>query len=164
MEDWEEAHEDVKADINELKDQVGQILEALKLLKASGEASSARVEENAHSYGMPLGASVSFPMYGLPLGYTPPVGEYSDAEQTYFSFPAANNTLSNGTQGPMLASTPVTRAEMNETVTFTGPRMTVAPQPPKTFIDADATTKDVPHATVQAISIVVDGAKSKLES
>ena len=52
---------------------------------------------------------------------------------------------------------------MNETVTFTGPRMTVAPQPPKTFIDADPATKVVPHATVQAMSTVVDGAKSKLE-
>jgi len=118
MEDWEEAHEAIKADINELKDQVGQILEVLKLLKALGKASSARVEENAHSYGMPMGTSVSFPMYGLPPGYTPPVGECSDAEQTSFSFPAANNTLSIGTQGPMLASTPVTRAEMNETTTF----------------------------------------------
>ena len=52
---------------------------------------------------------------------------------------------------------------MNETVTFTGPRMTVAPQPPKTFIDADVATKAAPHATVQAISTIVDGAKSKLE-
>jgi len=69
MEDWEEAHEAVKADINELKDQVGQILEALKSLKASGEASTARVEETAHSYGIPLGASVPFPLYGLPPGY-----------------------------------------------------------------------------------------------
>ena len=110
MEDWEEAHEAVKADINELKDQVGQILEVLKSLKASGEASSARVEENAHSYGTPLGASVPFPMYGLPPGYTPSVGEYSDAEQTSFSFLAANNTLSNGTQGTMLALTPRDRS------------------------------------------------------
>jgi len=55
MEDCEEAHEVVKADINQLKDEMGQILEALKSLKASGEALFARVEENIHSYGLPLG-------------------------------------------------------------------------------------------------------------
>jgi len=49
MEDWKKAHEVVNADINQLKDQVSQILEALKSLKALGEASSARIEKNIHS-------------------------------------------------------------------------------------------------------------------
>jgi len=39
MEDLETAQETIKAYINQLKDQVGQILEALKSLKATGEAS-----------------------------------------------------------------------------------------------------------------------------
>ena len=30
MEDWEGAHEEMKAEIHQLKDQIGQILEALK--------------------------------------------------------------------------------------------------------------------------------------
>jgi len=38
MEDWETTQEIVKVDISRLKDQVGQILEALKSLKASREA------------------------------------------------------------------------------------------------------------------------------
>ena len=48
MEDWETAQETIKVDINQLKDQVGQILEALKSLRVSGEASSAKGEKSTH--------------------------------------------------------------------------------------------------------------------
>jgi len=150
---------------------VGQILEALKSLKASVKASSARIEENVHSHPQvprykvqnTQGAPVPFLMYGLPPGYTPPVGEYSEAEQTSFSFHLTNNTLSINTQGLVLASTPVTGVGMNETITFTRSRVTVTPKPPNTVIDEDATTKVILHAIVQVVSIVVDEAKSKLE-
>ena len=81
MEDWETAQETIKADINQLKDQVGQILGALKSLRVSGEASSVKGEESTHD------APIAFPTYGLPLGYTTPVGEYSKAEHASFSFP-----------------------------------------------------------------------------
>jgi len=169
MEDWEEAHEAVKADINQLKDQVSQILEALKSLKASGEASSARIEENIHpqvpryEVQNTQGMSIPFPMYGLPPGYTPPVGEYPEAEQTSFSFPGTNNTLPINTQGPILASTPMTGAGMKETVTFAEPRVTVAPKSPNITVDEDALAKVIPHATAQVVSTGIDGAKSKLE-
>jgi len=87
MEDWETAQETMKADISQLKDQVGQILEALKSLKASVEASSTKGEESTHN------AHVAFLVYELPFGYTPPVGEYSEVEHASFSFPI--NTLGN---------------------------------------------------------------------
>jgi len=38
MEDWGEAQETMKADINQLKDQVGKILEALVALKSIVDA------------------------------------------------------------------------------------------------------------------------------
>jgi len=60
MEDWEIAQEIIKADISQLKDQVGQILEALKSLKASGEASSAKGEKSTND------APIAFPTYRLP--------------------------------------------------------------------------------------------------
>jgi len=102
-------------------------------------------------------------MYGLPLGYTLPIGEYLEAEQTSFSFPVTNNTLPINTQGSMLASTPVTGMRMNETTTFAGPRVTVTLKTPNINIDEDALIKVIPHATTQVMSTGVDGAKSKLE-
>ncbi|KOM57963.1 hypothetical protein LR48_Vigan11g099600 [Vigna angularis] len=40
MESWEESQESIKADVSQLKDQVGQILAALESLKTTGESSS----------------------------------------------------------------------------------------------------------------------------
>jgi len=47
MEDWENAHEEVKeeisqvkGEISQIKDQMGQILEALRTMKSSGESSA----------------------------------------------------------------------------------------------------------------------------
>jgi len=44
MEDWETAQETIKEYVSQLKDQVGQILKALKSLKTSEEFSSAKSE------------------------------------------------------------------------------------------------------------------------
>jgi len=137
MEDWETAQETIKADINQLKDQVGQILEALKSLKASGEASSTKCEESTHD------APVAFPTYGLPSAYTPPVGDYSEAEHASFSFPI---------------NTP-----RNEATTFAEPRVTVIPKPLNITIGDSSLDKITPRPTMQAICANVEGTKNKLE-
>ena len=74
-----------------------------------------------------------------------------------------NNTLPINTQGSVLTSTPVTGMGMNETITFVGSRVTVAPKTPSITVDEDALAKVTPHATTQVASTGVDGAKSKLE-
>ena len=123
----------MKADISQLKDQVGQILEALKSLKASGEASSAKGEESTH------GGPVTFPVYGLPSGYTPPVGEYLETEHASFSFPI--NT------------------QENEATTFMGPRETVMPKPLNTTIGVNSLDKIKSRSTMQAVFAKVEGPK-----
>jgi len=86
-------------------------------------------------------------MYDLPPRYTSPVGEYSEAEQTFFSFPVTNNTLPINTQGPILALTPMTGSGMKEIVTFAEPRVTVAPKTPNITVDEDALAKVISQAT-----------------
>ncbi|XP_027912207.1 uncharacterized protein LOC114171269 [Vigna unguiculata] len=124
MEDWETAQETIKADISQLKDQVG-------------EASSAKGEKSTHD------APIAFPTYGLPSSYTPPVGDYSEAEHASFSFPI---------------NTP-----RNEGTTFAEPRVTVIPKPLNTTIDDDSLGKITPHPTMQSVFVDVEGTKTKLE-
>jgi len=113
-------------------------LEALKSLKASREALSAKGEESTHD------APAAFPMYGLPLGYTPPVGDYSEAKHASFSFPI-------NTPG-------------NEATTFAGSRETVMTKPLNITIGDDSLGKITPHPTMQAMSADVEGTKTKLEN
>ena len=109
MEDWENAHEEVKeeisqvkGEISQMKDQMGQILEALRAMKSSGESSAV---DGGTSYplgfhphvlsGLPIylphhqvsqgTSSQDFPPYGLPLGYTPPMAEYVEQVNNLFS-------------------------------------------------------------------------------
>ncbi|XP_052725976.1 uncharacterized protein LOC128194421 [Vigna angularis] len=138
MEDWEEERETVKADISQLKDQVGQILEALKAMKTAGETSFAKADDNAHTpIHDAVGTQFTFPMYGLPPGYTPPIGDHSEAEHTSLAFPVTNNVLPISTQEPIHT----TEAKLNETSKL-----------PHTIVAQDATL----HANVE-------GAKDKLE-
>ena len=134
---WKTVQETIKADINQLKNQVGQILEALKSLKASREASSAKGEENTHV------ALVAFPAYGLPFGYTPPVGEYSEPEHGSFSFPI--------------------KTSENEAVTFGGPQKTIMPKTLNTTIGDNSLDKITSRLTMQVVSVDVEGTKTKLE-
>ncbi|XP_052736686.1 uncharacterized protein LOC128197882 [Vigna angularis] len=138
MEDWEEERETVKADICQLKDQVGQILEALKAMKIAGETSSAKADDNAHtSVHDAVGTQFTFPMYGLPSGYTPPIGDHSKAEHTSLAFPITSNVLPISTQGPIHT----TEAKLNEMSKL-----------PHTIVAQDATL----HSNVE-------GTKDKLE-
>ncbi|XP_047156635.1 uncharacterized protein LOC124827595 [Vigna umbellata] len=138
MEDWEEERQTVKADISHLKDQVGQILEALKAMKTAGETSFAKADHNAHTpVHDVVGTQFTFPMYGLPPGYTPPIGDHSEAEHTSLAFPVTSNVLPISTQGPIHT----TEAKLNETSKF-----------PHTIVAQDVTL----HASVE-------GAKDKLE-
>ncbi|XP_017420355.1 uncharacterized protein LOC108330380 [Vigna angularis] len=112
MEAWEEEREAVKADISQLKDQVGQILEALKAMKTVGETSSVKAEDNGHPLvHNAVGTQFTFSMYGLPPGYTPPIGDHSEVEHISLEFPISNSVLPISTQGPILT----TKTKMNET-------------------------------------------------
>jgi len=108
----------------------------LKSLKASGEASSAKGEVSTYD------TLVTFPAYGLPSGYTPPVGEYSEAEHASFPFPI--NTLG------------------KEATTFARPRETVMPKPLNRTID-NSLDKITPCPTMQVVSVDVVGTKIKFE-
>ncbi|XP_047168652.1 uncharacterized protein LOC124837360, partial [Vigna umbellata] len=138
MEDWEEERETVKADISQLKDQVGQILEALKTMKGAGEISSVKAEDNAHPpIHNAVGTQFTFPMYGLPPGYTPPIGDHSEAEHTSLALPITNGLLPISTKGPIL----MTETKVNETS-----------MSPHTIVAQDV-----------ALQANVEGAKDKLE-
>ncbi|XP_047148672.1 uncharacterized protein LOC124820924, partial [Vigna umbellata] len=163
MEDWEDAHEVVKADISQLKDQIGQILAALESLKTAGESSSARVEGNAHYYPPMFNAvsqSVPFPMYGLPPGYTPPIGEYAEVEQTAVSLPPTTNVILTGTQGPVSVSAPIGGTRMNETNTTDGIRVTPVPH---MGTGGGFSAKVIPNTMLQGVVSSADGTKNKLE-
>ncbi|XP_027905805.1 uncharacterized protein LOC114165360 [Vigna unguiculata] len=109
MEDWENAHEEVKeeisqvkGEINQIKDQMGQILEALRTMKSLGESSAVDGGTSyppgfhPHVSSGPLvylphhqvsqgTSSQAFPPYGLPPGYTPPMAEYVEQVKNPFS-------------------------------------------------------------------------------
>ncbi|XP_014506318.1 uncharacterized protein LOC106766074 [Vigna radiata var. radiata] len=143
MEDWEEEREIVKVDISQLKDQVGQILEALKAMKTAGETSSSKAEDNAHPpVHNVVGTQFTFPMYGLPPGYTPPIGDHSEAEHTSLASPITNSVLPINTQGPILTK----EMKMNETI-----------KSPYTVVAHDVSTKATIHTGTKE-------EKSKLEA
>lgn len=76
-------------------------------------------------------------MYGLPPGYTPPIGDPSKAEHTSLVVPIPNSALPISTQGPIHT----TETKTNETSKF-----------PHTIVAHDA----ILHTNVE-------GAKDKLE-
>ena len=82
-------------------------------------------------------------MYGLPFGYTPPVGEYLEAKHASFSFPI-------NTPG-------------NEMATFVGPWVTIIPKPLNTTVGDDSLGKITPHLTMQVVFADVNRTKTKLE-
>ncbi|XP_014503397.1 uncharacterized protein LOC106763751 [Vigna radiata var. radiata] len=164
MEGWEESHESLRAEVSQLKDQIGQILAALESMKTTGESSSAHVEGTAHPYPLVFNAasqSVPFPLYGLPPGYTPPVGEYSEVEHATFSFPTTVNIPPIGTQGPVLVSTPMMGTGMNETNATDGIRVTPVPH---VVANEDSSAGAAPHATVIEGFNSLVGATGRLES
>ncbi|XP_014500282.1 uncharacterized protein LOC106761261 [Vigna radiata var. radiata] len=164
MENWEESHESLRADVSQLKDQIGQILAALESLKTTGESSSAQIEGSAH-FIPPMfnvvGQSVPFPLYGFPPGYTPPIREYSGAEQAAFLFPTTVNVPPIGTQGPVLVSTPMASIAMNDTTTVEGTRVTVLPH---VVTGNDPSAKATPNTALHGVISNVDEATGRLES
>ncbi|XP_017426299.1 uncharacterized protein LOC108334882 [Vigna angularis] len=131
MEVWEEEREAIRVDISQLKDQVGQILEALKTMKSVGETSPVKAEDNAHPQVHNIvGTQFTFPMYGFPPGYTPPIGYHSKAEHTSLAFPITNSVLPISTQGPIL----MTDKKVNDTS-----------KSPHTVVAHDVSTKATIH-------------------
>ncbi|XP_014524059.1 uncharacterized protein LOC106780296 [Vigna radiata var. radiata] len=110
-----------------------------------------------------LSPSIPLPIYGLPPGYTPPVGDYSEAEHASFSFPTTINVPPISTQGPVSVSAPMTGVGMNETTTLAGARVTVIPQPAYMATGEDFSSKATPHTALHGVMTSIDGAKSKLE-
>ncbi|XP_052732430.1 uncharacterized protein LOC128196229 [Vigna angularis] len=163
MENWEQSHESIKADVSQLKDQMTQILAALEALKTTGGATPAQVEGSAQYYPPLFNAgsqSVSFPMYGLPPGYTPPMGEYTEGEQTSFSFPTTANVPPISNQGPVVMSAPMVNEGMHANMSD-GIRVT--PVPP-VITGEGFSTRVAPYTSFQGVISNVDGAKDKLES
>lgn len=149
-----------------MKDKVGQILAALESLKTTGESSSAWIERIARSYPPMFNAlsqSVPFPMYGLPPGYTPSVGDYSETEHALFSFPTTGNVPLIGTQGPVSVLVPMTSIGMNETATLVRTRVSVTPQTAHRVTSEDSSAKTIPYTTLHEVINNVDGARSRLE-
>ncbi|XP_073219715.1 uncharacterized protein [Cicer arietinum] len=86
MEELEQNQEVMRMDVNQLKDKVDQILEAIQALSRKGntdENPPAANEEHQTTPSHPPGftpttqqprtTTIQFPMYGLPPGYTPPL-------------------------------------------------------------------------------------------
>ncbi|XP_052735536.1 uncharacterized protein LOC128197521 [Vigna angularis] len=163
MENWEQSHESIKADVNQLKDQMAQILTALEALKTTGESTPAQVEGSAQYYPPLFNAgsqSVPFPMYGLPPGYIPPVGEYTEGERVSFSFSTTVDVPPIGTQEPVVMSAPMVSEGMNANMSD-GIRVTPVPH---VITGEGFSTKVAPHTSFQGVISNVDGAKDKLES
>jgi len=85
-----EAVESVKNDVNQLKDQMGQILEALAALKSTRESLMVRNEEATSSnpvvqqigtVPVPRLDHTGWPPYGLPPNYSPPYEGQAEQEQ-----------------------------------------------------------------------------------
>jgi len=72
MENTREVHEGMKAEIQQLKEQMSHMLEALKALKSNGETSVLPQQQ---------GAQIIQPLFGQPLKYTPHIED--DSKQTY---------------------------------------------------------------------------------
>ena len=81
MENLGEVIESVKNDVNQLKDQMGQMLEALAALKSTRESQVVRNEEATSSnlvmqqigtVPVPRLDHTGWPPYGLPPNYSPP--------------------------------------------------------------------------------------------
>jgi len=81
MENLGEVVESVKNDINQLKDQMGQILEALAGLKSTRENLVARNEEATSSNPVVQQIGTGWPPYGLPPNYSPPYEGQVEHEQ-----------------------------------------------------------------------------------
>jgi len=90
MKNLAEAVDSVKNDVNQLKDQIGQILEALAAMKSTRENSMVRNDEATSSdlvvqqIGMvpvPRLDHTGWPPYGLSPNYTPPYEGQQEHEQ-----------------------------------------------------------------------------------
>jgi len=81
MENLGEAVESVKNDVNQLKDQMGQILEALAALKSTRENLVVRNEEATSSNPVVQQIGTGRPPYGLPPNYSPPYEGQVEQEQ-----------------------------------------------------------------------------------
>ncbi|MED6114572.1 hypothetical protein PIB30_081562 [Stylosanthes scabra] len=92
IDDLGHAQEEIKEEMNQMKEQMAKILEALQVMSTSGiptvlggeQTNVPQYPPNFGSQGIitPLsinqGLTTSMPIYGLPPGYTPPIATYSD--------------------------------------------------------------------------------------
>ncbi|XP_052728595.1 uncharacterized protein LOC128195360 [Vigna angularis] len=163
MESWEESQESIKAEMSQLKDQVGQILVALEALKATGESSSTLVGGNAHFYPPFFNAtsqSIPFPLYGLPPGYTPSVGEYIEGGHVSFPISTAIDIPPVTTHGPTSVSAPLVNAQTNEPITVEGTRVTTIPH---VIVNHDSSARAASQTAARAGTDVSNSAKNRLE-
>jgi len=106
MENLEQSHETLKTYMYSMKEQMAKMMEALNLIKSKLESSNSFTKEGvscypraSHQDGMRVQNSNThgnvraqiFPQYGLPIGYTPPIVEYSERVQVMPSTRHVNN-------------------------------------------------------------------------
>ncbi|MED6197631.1 hypothetical protein PIB30_058380 [Stylosanthes scabra] len=92
MDDLGHAQEEIKEEMNQMKEQIAKILEALQAMSTNGipailggeRTNVPQYPPNFGSQGITIplsinsGLNTSMPLYGLPPGYTPPIATYSD--------------------------------------------------------------------------------------
>ncbi|MED6139137.1 hypothetical protein PIB30_081051 [Stylosanthes scabra] len=92
LDDLGHAQEEIKEEMNQMKEQIAKILEALQAMSANGipavlggeRTNVPQYPPNFGSQGITIplsinsGLTTSMPLYGLPPGYTPPIATYSD--------------------------------------------------------------------------------------
>ena len=137
MEDLTHRHEELKDEVNQLKEQVGEILELLRSMQNTGGDSS-KQPQAATSYPppgfTPPQANPQFPPYGLPPGYTPPMADQPEEGQVVFNKAPANNGAS--------------QTHLQPSTAFTGPQEPARPKPlhvgnePETEYPAYTTTTE----------------------
>ena len=162
MEDWEEERESMKNDINQLKDQVGQILESIVSLKSM---MSTRNEEaqSSHPPVLQSGAlqmqnqgnrtNQEWPPYGLPLNYEPPY------EEVVGQPPVINTPLKG--QNPAIINTPLAKGQ--EPLTGHVEKVVINKIPSTTQQPTSEPLKVDIHEGIQNALINADKMKDKLE-
>jgi len=82
MENLSEMQESMKADIDQLKNQMGQMFEMMVALKDVVAVRNEEAQSSLHTRGPNQGnkANQEFSLYGLPLNYEPTYEDYAEQE------------------------------------------------------------------------------------
>ncbi|MED6198634.1 hypothetical protein PIB30_068304 [Stylosanthes scabra] len=125
MDDLGHAQEEIKEEMNQMKEQIAKILEALQAMSTSGipavlggeRTNVPQYPPNFGSQGITIPLSInprlstSIPIYGLPPGYTPPIATYSDNVATTQNIIQPNMDVSQSFPNASIEGVETTRIE-----------------------------------------------------